>query len=64
MHGADQQRTIRIELNGLAQLGDMLIQRAAVRQEIIAPGSIEQHLARDDLILVLIEALQDFHLAQ
>jgi hypothetical protein len=49
MYGDDQARALGVGLDALAQLGDLLVERPAVRHLVEAPQAVEEGVAPDDL---------------
>ena len=48
MNGADDDGTLGVKFDALAQLGDVLIEGPAVGHVIQSPTLIEEHIPRDD----------------
>ena len=64
MNRADNHGVFRVNLDSLAQLSDMLIQRSAVGQMVQAPTLIEEHISRDHNATVFMKKRQDLDIPE
>src|SRR5262245_43141715 len=64
MNGKDNRRVLGIGFDALAQLGDVLVESAAVGHVIQAPAFVEKIVARNNHALVFVEQFEDFDVAK
>ena len=64
MDGADDPRVFWIDLDALAKLRNVLVERAAVGEIVLTPAVIEDRVAIQHLALAVVQELKNFHVAQ
>lgn len=64
MYRTNDRRVLGINLNALAQLRNVLIERAAVRHVVQAPALVEERISRDDNSPVFVKKRENLDIAE
>lgn len=62
--GLDEGGICGVGFDFFAELGDVLVEGAAVGHVVVAPGVVVDVVAGEDLVGVVVEELEDFEVAQ